>query len=412
MKRIVITGIGALTPLGNNITATWQNILAGKTNVKPIDHFDTQGFSTTFAAMLENPPVDDYFSIKEIKKVDPFIQYGVIAADQAFSDAKLVVTEENANRIGVAVGSSIGGLETLEQNKTTLIEKGPRRVSPFFVPATIMNMVAGHISMRLNLQGPNYSVATACSSGAHSIITAAQQIQLGLVDIMLAGGAEKGSTPLSLAGFGNAKALSSRNDSPETASRPWDRDRDGFVIGDGAGVVVLESLEHAKARGAHIYAELSGYGMTADAYHITSPHEQGRGASAAMQAALVSAKLNPEAIQYINAHGTSTPLGDMVEVKAVKHVFGDHAYQLKMSSTKSMTGHLLGAAGAVEIILSIMALQDQVAPPTINLDNPDEYCDLDFVAKQAQSLKINHLLSNSFGFGGTNSSVLLSRFYG
>lgn len=412
MKRVVITGLGVLTPLGNNCETTWQNIVAGKTFVGSITEFDTEGFTTKFAATLDNPPVDDFFSAKEKRKVDPFIQYGVIAAEEAFKDSGLIVTDENAPRIGVVVGSSIGGLETLENNKAALIAKGPRRVSPFFVPATITNMVSGHISMRLNLQGPNYSVATACSSGAHSVITAAQQIQLGIADVMIAGGAEKGSTPLSLAGFGNARALSSRNDFPETASRPWDKDRDGFVLGDGAGVIVLEELEHARARGAKIYAELSGYGMSADAYHITTPHEKGRGAAAAMRAALHSAQLNTDAIDYINAHGTSTPAGDIVEVKAVKSVFGEQAYNLKMSSTKSMTGHLLGAAGSAEIVISLLALQNQIAPPTINTENLDDGCDLNFVLGAAQDTSINNLLSNSFGFGGTNSSVLLSKYTG
>ncbi|EKE86952.1 beta-ketoacyl-ACP synthase II [Idiomarina xiamenensis] len=408
-RRVVITGMGLLSPLGNDVQSSWQGLSAGTSGVVSIDHFDTSQFSTHFAALVKDFPVTDYLSAKEARKMDDFIQYGIAAGVQALRDSGLAISEQNAERIGVMVSSGIGGLGLIEENHNKLLQGGPRKMSPFFVPSTIINMISGHLSMMFGLTGPNMAIVTACTTGVHNIGQAARVIAYGDADVMLAGGAEKASTPLGLGGFGAARALSTRNDDPQAASRPWDRDRDGFVLGDGAGVMVLEEYEHAKARGAKIYAELSGFGMSADAFHITSPPEDGRGAALAMRNALKDAQLNAEQVAYINAHGTSTAAGDIAETRAIKAVYGAHAKQVMVSSTKSMTGHLLGAAGAVEAIFSVLALQHQQVPPTINLDNPDTECDLDYVPHHSRDAKLNHVLCNSFGFGGTNGSLVFSR---
>lgn len=409
-KRVVVTGLGMVTPVGNGVTSSWQAILNGQSGVAPIETFDTEGLPTRFAASVKGLDMEPYLPRKEARKFDLFIQYGIAASVQAIEDSGFTVTEENADRIGVCVASGLGGVQTIEANHQQLLEKGARRVSPFLIPGSIINMVAGQLSIMYGMKGPNISIVTACTTGVHNIGHAARMIAYGDADIMVAGGAEMATTPLIMAGFSSAKALSTRNDNPQAASRPWDHDRDGFVLGDGAGVMVLESLESAKARGAKIYAELTGFGMSGDAYHMTSPPENGAGAAKAMVNALKDANLNTDQIQYINAHGTSTPAGDIAETHAVKSVFGDLAYQLKVSSTKSMTGHLLGAAGSVEAIFSVLAIRDQVAPPTINLDNPSPGCDLNYVAHQAQPGSISNVLCNSFGFGGTNGSLLFSRF--
>lgn len=409
MRRVVVTGMGMLTPLGADVESSWQGLVAGKSGIRSIDHFDTSAFSTRFAGIVPEFPLEDYLSVKEARKMDVFIQHGLVAAIQAIRDSGIEVTEQNAGRIGVAIGSGIGGLTGIEENHRKMLDGGPRKVSPFFVPGSIINMLAGNLSIMFGFRGPNIAIVTACTSGTHNIGFAAQQIQLGTADIMIAGGAEKASCELGMAGFAAARALSTRNDDPQAASRPWDRDRDGFVLSDGAGMVVLEDYEHARARGAKIYAELIGFGMSGDAYHMTAPPEDGSGAAMSMRNALVSAGIAAEDVGYINAHGTSTKAGDLAEANAVKSVFADHAHKLAISSTKSMIGHLLGAAGAVEAIISILALRDQVAPPTINLDNPDEGCDLDFVAHQAQQRELNVVLSNSFGFGGTNGSLLFRK---
>ena len=408
-RRVVVTGMGMLSPLGVNVAETWTNILAGKSGIRNIDYFDTSEYATRFAGLVPEFDVAEYMPARDAKRMDVFIRYGLVAAIQAFRDAGLEVTDENRERIGVAIGSGIGGLTGIEENHKKLMEQGPRKLSPFFVAGNIVNMIAGNLSIMFGLQGPNFATVTACTTGTHSIGFAAQQIQLGTADVMIAGGAEKASSPLGMAGFCAARALSTRNDDPQSASRPWDRDRDGFVLADGAGALVLEDYEHAKARGANILAELVGYGMSADAFHITAPPEGGAGAARAMRNALRDAGINPDQVDYINAHGTSTKVGDVAEAAAVRSVFADHADKLAVSSTKSMIGHLLGAAGAVEAIFTILAIRDQVAPPTINLENPDEGCDLDFVAGQAQQRPINTALSNSFGFGGTNGSLVFSK---
>ena len=409
MRRVVVTGMGMLTPLSADVESSWQGLVAGKSGIRSIDHFDTSTFSTRFAGIVPEFALEDYLSVKEARKMDVFIRHGLVAAIQAIRDSGIEVTEQNAGRIGVAIGSGIGGLTWIEENHRKMLDGGPRKVSPFFVPNSIINMLAGNLSIMFGFRGPNIAIVTACTSGTHNIGFAAQQIQLGTADIMIAGGAEKASSELGMAGFAAARALSTRNDDPQAASRPWDRDRDGFVLSDGAGMVVLEEYEHARARGAKIYAELIGFGMSGDAYHMTAPPEDGYGAAMSMRHALLSAGINAEDVDYINAHGTSTKAGDLAEANAVKSVFADHARKLAISSTKSMIGHLLGAAGAVEAIISILALRDQVAPPTINLDNPDAGCDLDFVAHQAQQRKLNVVLSNSFGFGGTNGSLLFRK---
>lgn len=408
-RRVVVTGLGMLTPLGNDVASSWQGLQQAKSGISLIEHFDTSAYTTKFAGLVKNFDVEPYFPAKDSKKMDLFIQYGVAAAIQAFRDSGLEVTEENAHRIGAAIGSGIGGLGLIEENHTKLINSGPKRLSPFFVPSTIINMIAGQLSIMLGLQGPNISIVTACTTGVHNIGQAARMIVYGDADVMVAGGAEKASTELGMGGFGAARALSTRNDAPQQASRPWDKDRDGFVLGDGAGVMVLEEYEHAKARGAKIYAELVGFGMSGDAYHMTSPPENGAGAARAMQNALNDAAVNADQVQYINAHGTSTPAGDIAETMAVKSVFASNLDNLMVSSSKSMIGHLLGAAGSVESIITVLSLQDQLVTPTINLENPSEGCDLDYVPHEARQAKLEYALCNSFGFGGTNGSILFKK---
>jgi 3-oxoacyl-[acyl-carrier-protein] synthase II len=409
MRRVVVTGLGMLSPLGNCPESTWKNLLLGKSGIADITHFDTTEYPTRFAGLVKGFDAEDYMARKDARKMDLFIQYGVAAGVQAVKDSGIEINEENAPRIGVAIGSGIGGLGLIEENHAKLLNNGPRKLSPFFVPSTIINMIAGHLSIMFGLKGPNISIVTACTSGVHNIGHAARMIAYGDADAMVAGGAEKASTPLGLGGFGAARAMSTRNDAPQQASRPWDKDRDGFVLGDGAGVLVLEEYEHAKARGAKIYAELAGFGMSGDAYHMTSPPADGAGAALAMKNAINDAKVDIAKIGYINAHGTSTPAGDIAETNAIKSVFGISAFDVMVGSTKSMTGHLLGAAGAVEAIFSIQALVNNAVPPTINLDNPDEGCDLDYVAHTARDANLNYVLCNSFGFGGTNGSLIFKR---
>ncbi|MGX5201932.1 beta-ketoacyl-ACP synthase II [Aliikangiella sp. IMCC44632] len=408
-NRVVVTGLGMVSPLGNSVESTWEAILKGQSGAASISAFETDGLATHFSASVKDFNVEEFMPKKEARKFDSFIQYGIAASVQAIKDSGIEVTDENAHRVGVCVASGLGGMQTIESNHQQLLNRGARRVSPFLIPGSIINMVAGQLSIMYGMKGPNISIVTACTTGVHNIGHAARMIAYGDADVMVAGGSEMATTPLIIAGFNSAKALSTRNDSPQTASRPWDKDRDGFVLGDGAGVVVLESYDSAKRRGAKIYAELSGFGMSGDAYHMTSPPENGEGAAAAMNNALNDAQINPQQVNYINAHGTSTSTGDIAETQAVKAVFKDSAKTVRVSSTKSMTGHLLGAAGSVEAIFSILAICDQVAPPTINLDNPDEGCDLDYVAHQPQSIDIEHSLCNSFGFGGTNGSLLFSK---
>ncbi len=408
-RRVVVTGLGMLTPLGNDVASSWQALQQAKSGISLIEHFDTSAYTTKFAGLVKNFDVEPYFPAKDAKKMDLFIQYGVAAAIQAFRDSGLEVTEQNAPRIGAAIGSGIGGLGLIEENHTKLLNSGPKRLSPFFVPSTIINMIAGQLSIMLGLQGPNISIVTACTTGVHNIGQAARMIAYGDADVMVAGGAEKASTELGMGGFGAARALSTRNDAPQQASRPWDRDRDGFVLGDGAGVMVLEEYEHAKARGAKIYAELVGFGMSGDAYHMTSPPENGAGAARAMQNALNDAHVNAEDVAYINAHGTSTPAGDIAETMAIKSVFANNLDKLMVSSSKSMIGHLLGAAGSVESIITVLSLQDQVVTPTINLDNPSDGCDLDYVPHEGRQANMTYALCNSFGFGGTNGSILFKK---
>ncbi|MBO3277104.1 beta-ketoacyl-ACP synthase II [Pseudomonas schmalbachii] len=409
-RRVVVTGMGMLSPLGVDVRSSWEGILAGRSGIAPLEHMDLSAYSTRFGGSVKGFDVEQYMSAKEARKLDLFIQYGLAASYQAMRDSGLEVTDANRERIGVAMGSGIGGLTNIENTCRALFEQGPRRISPFFVPGSVINMVSGFLSINLGLQGPNYAITTACTTGTHNIGMAARNIAYGEADVMVAGGAEMAACGLGIGGFAAARALSTRNDEPTRASRPWDKDRDGFVLSDGAGALVLEELEHAKARGAHIYAELVGFGMSGDAFHMTAPPESGAGAARCMKAALRDAGMNPEEVDYINAHGTSTPAGDIAEIAAVKSIFGEHAYRLSMSSTKSMTGHLLGAAGAVEAIFCILALRDQVAPPTINLDQPDEGCDLDLVPHEPKSRSIDVALSNSFGFGGTNGSLIFRRF--
>lgn len=409
-RRVVVTGMGMLTPVGNTVESSWQTLLAGQSGIALIEHFDTSAFATKFAGLVKGFNSDDVVSRKDARKVDLFIQYGLAAGRQAIEDSGLEITETLQSRIGTAIGSGIGGLGLIEENCTSLVNGGPRKISPFFVPSTIINMVSGQLSIKYGLRGPSISIATACSSGVHNIGHAARIIAYNDADIMLAGGAEKASVPLGIGGFGAARALSTRNDNPQAASRPWDRDRDGFVLGDGAGILVLEEYEHAKRRGAKIYAEVVGFGMSNDAYHMTSPPEDGSGAALAMENALRDAGITPGDIGYINAHGTSTLIGDLAETRAVKKVFGENSHHVMVSSTKSMTGHLLGAAGAIESIITILALRDQSVPPTINLENPDEDCDLDFVPNEARQIKnVNYMLCNSFGFGGTNASIVFRK---
>lgn len=398
-----------ITPLGLTVDETWSAILAGKSGISAIEHFDASNSACRISGSVKNFDPTQYMSEKDARKRDFFIQYGIAAGVQAITDSGIEVTETNAHRIGVAIGSGIGGLPMIEKYHSVLLESGPRKISPFFIPGVIINMIAGNLSIMYGMRGPNIATVTACTTGTHNIGLAARTIAYGDADVMVAGGSEMASTPLGVSGFAAMRALSTRNDEPEKASRPWDTDRDGFVLGDGAGVLVLESYEHAKARGAKIYAELIGFGMSADASHITAPHPEGLGAALAMDSALKDANVAPTDVQYINAHGTST-MGDVLEVLAIKRSFGEHAYKLAVSSTKSMTGHLLGAAGSVEAIFSILAIRDQIAPPTINLDNPSEGCDLNFVPHKAQKMCISIALSNSFGFGGTNGSLLFREF--
>ena len=408
-RRVVVTGLGLITPVGNDVASTWQNIKSGVSGVGQITHFDASEYGTKFAAEVKDFDATQYIDKKETKKMDRFIQLGIAAGMQALDDSKLTITPENAARVGVAIGSGIGGLPLIEENHHKLIKSGPRRVSPFFVPSTITNMVSGFLSIMRGLKGPNLNVVTACTTGVHNIGIGARAIAYGDADVMVAGGAESTITPLAIAGFGSARALSTQNDRPQQASRPWDDERDGFVMGEGAGVMVLEEYEHAVARGATIYAELSGFGMSGDAYHMTSPPADGEGAAAAMQNAINDAAVIPAQIGYINAHGTSTPAGDIAEISAVKSIFGDAAKDVKVSSTKSMIGHLLGAAGSVEAIFTVLALREQIAPPTINLDNPSEGCDLNLVPHEAQAMDTEYALCNSFGFGGTNGSLLFKK---
>lgn len=408
-RRVVVTGLGMVSPLGNTVAETWKNILDGRSGVGAITGFDVSQFSTRIGASIKNFSVADYMAAKEAKRFDPFIHYGVAAAEQALADAKLDITDESAPRIGTAIGSGIGGIGLIEQSRMTIEGSGPRKLSPFTVPGAIINMIAGVLAIRHNLQGPSIAITTACTTGTHNIGMAARMIAYGDADAMLVGGAEMATTPVGLGGFCAARAMSTRNDDPEAASRPWDRGRDGFVLGDGAGMMVLEEMESAKARGANIYAELCGFGMSCDAFHMTSPPEDGRGARAAMQAALSDAAVNAEALDYINAHGTSTVAGDVAESRAISELMGAAAAKVAVSSTKSMIGHLLGAAGAVEAIFSVLSIRDQVAPPTINLDDPDDGCNLNYVPHQAQARKIVYAMSNSFGFGGTNGSLLFGR---
>ena len=408
-NKVVVTGLGAVTPLGLDVATSWQGICAGASGAANIDQFDASAFATRFSASVKSFSVEGYLESRDARRMDPFIQYGMVAGIQAFRDSGFEVTDQNAHRVGCAIGSGIGGIGSIEDTAMLVEQKGPKRVSPFFVPGAIINMIAGNLSILYNLQGPNLAVVTACTTGTHNIGLGARLIAAGDVDAMLVGGAEMATTPVGIGGFAAARALSTRNDDPERASRPWDADRDGFVLGDGAGILMLESYDSAKARGAHIYCELTGFGMSGDAYHMTSPPEDGRGAAAAMQQALNDAELEPADIGYVNAHGTSTAAGDLAETLAIKAVFGDHASELAVSSTKSMIGHLLGAAGSVEAILTILALRDGVAPPTINLDNPSPGCDLNYVPHHAQERVMRHALSNSFGFGGTNGSLIFSQ---
>ncbi|MBS0374908.1 MAG: beta-ketoacyl-ACP synthase II [Proteobacteria bacterium] len=409
-RRVVVTGLGIVSPVGSNVAEAWDNVVHGRSFIGPITRFDTAAFPTRFAGDVRGFAVDAYLAPKEARRMDPFVQYGFAAATQAIKDSGLAVTADNAARVGVAMGAGIGGLDTIQVNHEKLLEaKGPRKVSPFFVPASIINMISGHVSITYGLKGPNLAVVTACTTSTHSIGIAARCIQYGDADVMIAGGAEMAINPLGLAGFCQAKALSERNDDPTKASRPWDRDRDGFVMGDGAGALVLEEYEHARARGAQIYAEFVGLGMSGDAHHVTAPPEDGEGARLAMANALKDAGVNPTDLHYINAHATSTPLGDIAETQAIKRTLGAAAAKVAVSSTKSVTGHLLGAAGAVEALFTVLAIRDQVAPPTINLDNPDPQCDLDYVPNAARPMKIEVALSNSFGFGGTNGSLVFRR---
>ena len=409
-RRVVVTGMGIVSPVGSTIDSAWSNVLAGHSGIGPITRFDVSAFPVRFGGAVSGFEAEKYLSPKDLRKMDPFMHYGFAAAADALKDSGLVVTEENSPRIGVAMGAGIGGLDTIEENYEKYSEtRSPKKISPFFVPGSIINMISGHVSIQFKLTGPNIATVTACTTSTHSIGLAARLVQYGDADVMIAGGGEMATTPLGLGSFCQARALSQRNDEPQKASRPWDRDRDGFVLSDGAGALLLEEYEHAKKRGARIYAELVGFGMSGDAHHITAPPENGEGARLAMSNALKDAGLNPDQVQYLNAHATSTDLGDLAETIATKRTFHDHAYKLAVSSTKSMTGHLLGAAGAVEAIFSILAIRDQVAPPTINLDNPSEGCDLDYVPHTARKMPSNVALSNSFGFGGTNGSLVFRK---
>jgi 3-oxoacyl-[acyl-carrier-protein] synthase II len=410
-RRVVVTGLGLISPVGNSVEAGWRNLLAGRSGIANITKFDASAFACRFAGEVKGFNVEDYFPAKEARHMDAFIHYGLAASIQAVKDAGLATNdqlgEEEAQRIGCLVGSGIGGLPLIEDTKAELEKRGPRRITPFFVPASIINMISGHVSIMFGFQGPNLAIVTACTTGLHSIGMAGRLIEHGDADVMIAGGAEATVSPLGIGGFAAARALSTRNDDPATASRPWDKDRDGFVLGEGAGVLVLEEYEHAKRRGAKVYAELVGFGMGADAFHMTAPNVDGPKRS--MAAALRSAGLNSDQVQYLNAHGTSTPLGDVNETNAIKLAFGDHANKLVVSSTKSMTGHLLGGAGGIESVFTVLALRDQVAPPTINIFNQDPECDLDYCANTAREMKMDHAVKNNFGFGGTNGTLVFKR---
>lgn len=409
-RRIVITGMGALSPVGNDLETIWDNLINGRSGITEISAFDASDIPVRIGGGVKDFQAEPYLNLKEARILDIFIQYGIVAAGKAIEDSGLDITDDNRHRIGTIIGAGIGGLGSIEVNHQALLEKGPRRVSPFFTPGSIINMTAGQVSMKYNLTGPNLSIVTACTTGLHCIGQAARTIAYGDADAVIAGGSEMATTPLGIAGFTSAKALSRRNDEPEKASRPWDKDRDGFVLSDGAGVVVVEELEHARARGADIVCEIVGFGMSSDAYHMTLPPADGSGAGLAMHNAVVDSGIEPNQIGYINAHGTSTNAGDLAETLAVKRVFKEHANDVLVSSTKSMTGHLLGAAGSFETIITALALKNQIAPPTINLDNPDEGCDLDYVAHTAKTFDSDYALCNSFGFGGTNGSLVLKRY--
>ena len=408
-RRVVVTGLGIISPVGNSIAAAWENILAGKSGIGPISNFDVAGFPVRFAGEIRDFDASDYIPGKDARRMGAFIHYGIAAASQAITDSGLEINETNATRAGVAIGSGIGGLHGIENAYQAYVDGGPRKISPFFVPGNIINMIGGNLSIMYGMKGPNIAIVTACTSSTHNIGVAARTIAYGDADVMVAGGAEMTTCPTGMGGFAAARALSTRNDDPQAASRPWDSDRDGFVLSDGAGILVLEEYEHARARGAHIHAEIIGFGMSGDAYHMTQPSEGGEGAAQCMNAALADAGINHAEVDYINAHGTSTPAGDIAETLAIKRAFGERAGSLAISSTKSMTGHLLGAAGGVEAVFSILAMRDQVAPPTINLDNPGPDCDLDYVPHTARDMKIDIAMSNSFGFGGTNGTLVFRR---
>ena len=408
-RRVVITGIGIHSPVGLGLEANWQNIIAGNSGISSIDSFDTTGMPASIAGQILDFDPENWMDKKSCRKMDRFIQLGMAAGLDAMADSGLEITDENAPRVGVHIGAGIGGLTTIETQTKTLFDRGPRRISPFYIPSSIINMISGNLSITLGAKGPNLAIVTACATGTHSIGDAGRLIEYGDADVMFAGGAESSITPTAMAGFGNAKTLSTRNDDPQGASRPWDKGRDGFVMGEGAAVLVLEEYEHARKRGAKIYAELAGFGLSGDAYHMTSPLPDGEGAARCMDNAMRNAAVNPQQVDYINAHGTSTPLGDVAETKAVKRAMGDHASTVAVSSTKSMTGHLLGAAGAIEAVYATLAVKHQVAPPTINLDDPDPECDLDYVPGTAREMKIDVAMSNSFGFGGTNGTLIMKR---
>ncbi len=408
-RRVVVTGLGMVGPVGLTVPESWSNILAGKSGIRHLEHFDVSDYASRIGGSVWGFDVTNYISAKDARRMDPFIHYGLAAGMEAIKDADLEVTEENAERIGVAIGSGIGGLPGIEKGYKSILDGGPRKISPFFIPSNIINMISGNLSIMYGMKGPNLAFVTACTTGTHSIGEAGRIIKYGDADVMIAGGAEMATSPSGLGGFAAARALSTRNDDPSTASRPFDQDRDGFVISDGAGVVVLEEYEYAKRRGAKIYCELVGFGMSADAYHMTQPSEGGDGAKRCMVNALRDAKMSVDKVDYVNAHGTSTPAGDVAETKAVKTAFGDHARKLAMSSTKSMTGHLLGAAGGIEAVFCVLAIRDQVAPPTINQVTPDPECDLDCVPNESRAMRIDVVLSNSFGFGGTNGSLVFRK---
>jgi len=409
-RRVVVTGLGIVSPVGNDVASAWASILAGRSGIGPVKRIDTTNFATHFGGEIRELDLQPYLSAKDARRMDAFMQYGVVAGIQAMRDSGFVVTEANSDRIGVLMGSGMGGLESIEETYSKFLEThSPRKVSPFFIPGSIINLVSGHLSIEFKITGPNLAVATACTTSTHALGLAMRLIQYGEVDAMLAGGSEMATCVTGMSGFSQARALSQRNDDPQGASRPWDKDRDGFVMGDGAGAMMLEEYESAKARGAKIYAEILGFGMSGDAFHVTAPPENGEGARKAMVRTLADAGINPDQVQYINAHATSTELGDRAETTAIRRAFGAAADKLAVSSTKSMTGHLLGAAGAVEAIFCVLALRDQVAPPTINLDQPGEGCDLDYVPKHARQMRLEYTLSNSFGFGGTNGSLIFRR---